>query len=79
MSRGQGYMDSLSAEKKKKQQAVACDVDSGCFFQLERGEVKRRRKEVVMLRLMSATGSDAEDLDQPASLRFHTKKKPQTP
>lgn len=32
-----------------------------------------------MLRLMLATGSDAEDLDQPASLRFHAKKKPQTP
>lgn len=60
MSRGQGYMGSLPAGKKKKQQAVACDVDSGCFFHLERGEVKRRRKEVVMLRLMSATGSDAE-------------------
>lgn len=68
LSRGQGYMDSLPAEKKKKkQQAAACDVDSRCFFHLERGEVKRRRKEVVMLRLMSATGSDAEDLDQPAS------------
>lgn len=59
MSRGQGYMGSLPAGKTK-QQAVACDVDSGCFFHLERGEVKRRRKEVVMLRLMSATGSDAE-------------------
>lgn len=69
-------MDNLPAEKK--QQTVACNVDSHCFFHLERGEVKRRRKEVVMSRLMSTSVLGAEDPDQPASLRFHAKNKTQT-
>jgi hypothetical protein len=34
---------------------MACDVESSHSFALERGEVKRRRKEVVMPRLMTLT------------------------
>lgn len=44
-----------SRSKTGEQGAVVCDVDSHHFLFLERKEVKRRRKEVVVPPLTSAT------------------------